>query len=145
MSMEAVPLSLAPTEAELPGTVRGAAMSNDARLVVTTLDSPPAGVDGDGPYLAVSARTRYNRTVLPAMALSGTLSRDGTTVFDGQLTATLDPKLNYHYGTVVDSVESGDDLTLRPTVQPQTARHEGYETAFGGLKGDMPDVNLSIE
>ncbi len=145
MKMGMMPLSIAPAESDLPGTVRGTTMSNDARLVATSLDSPPAGVDGDGEYLAVSARTRYNRTVLPAMGLAGTLSRDGETIYDGGLTPTLDPDLDYHYGAVVDSIASGDELTLRPTVQPQTARHEGYETAFGGVKGAMSPTTISIE
>ncbi|MFB6102432.1 MAG: iron transporter [Haloplanus sp.] len=142
MRMEALPDSFAPLESDLAGTVWGSATSNDATLLVTALESPPAGVDGDGTYLAVSARTRYNRMVIPAMGLAGTLTRDGETVYDGAFDRTLDPDLGYHYGAVVDDVASGDDLTLSVTVQPQTARHEGYETAFGGLKGGMPDVTI---
>ncbi|WP_246989614.1 iron transporter [Halorientalis marina] len=145
MGMEMMPSSAAPAESELPGRVVGSSMSNDARLIATVLDAPPAGIDGDGQYLAVSARTRYNRMILPAMALDGTVARDGKTVFEGELVRTLDPDLNYHYGAVVDSVESGDELTLSVTTQPQTARHEGYETAFGGLKGEMPDVTITVE
>jgi hypothetical protein len=145
MSMESMPDSLAPARSDLPGTVVGSGMSNDARLVVSVLDTPPAGVDGEGPYVAVSARTRYNRMILPAMGLEGTLSRGEETVYDGAFTRTIDPDLHYHYGAVVDSVESGDDLSLRVTVPPQTARHEGYETAFGGLMGGMPDVTIPVE
>ena len=145
MEMEIVPQSTAPAESGLPGRVVGTAMSDDARFVVTVLDSPPAGIDADGEYLAVSARTRYTESVLPAMGLAGTLTRDGDTVFDGELTRTLDPDLHYHYGTVVDGVQSGDELRLSATVQPQTARHEGYETAFGGVKGAMPDATLTVE
>jgi hypothetical protein len=148
MSMEMVPNAFAPLESNLPGTVLGSGLSNDARLVVTALESPPDGVEsngGDGAYLAVSARTRYNRMVIPAMALSGRLARDGGTVYDGTFDRTLDPDLGYHYGAVVDGVESGDDLTLSVDVQPQTARHEGYETAFGGLMDGMPDVTIQVE
>jgi len=143
--MKMVPDSVAPTQYDLPGTSIGTGMSNDAKLVVAVLDSPPAGIDGDGQYLAVSARTRYNRVLLPAMGLEGTLSRDGDTVYDGAFTRTLDPELNYHYGAVVDSIESGDRLTLRVTVPPQAARHIGYESAFGGLMGGMPDVSITVE
>jgi hypothetical protein len=145
MSMEMLPDSLAPAESDLPGTVVGSATSDDAVLVATVLDSPPAGVDGDGQYLAISARSRYNRMVLPAMGIEGTLARGGETVYEGAFTRTLDPDLHYHYGAVVDSVESGDELSLRVTVQPQTARHEGYETAFGGLMGGMPDVTIDVQ
>jgi len=143
--MEMLPDSFAPAESGLPGTVVGTAMSNDVRFVATVLDEPPAGIDGDGQYLAVSARTRYNRMIVPAMALAGTLSRGGETVYDGEFTRTLDPELHYHYGAVVDGVESGDELSVRIPVQPQTARHEGYETAFGGLMGGMPDVTIAAE
>jgi hypothetical protein len=143
--MEMMPDSLAPSESDLPGTVIGSGMSNDAKFVVTVLETPPAGIDGDGQYVAVSARSRYNRMILPAMGLEGTLSRGSETVYEGEFTRTLDPGLNYHYGAVVDGVESGDELSLRVTVQPQTARHEGYETAFGGLMGGMDDVTITVE
>ncbi|GAB6862602.1 hypothetical protein ACFR97_06775 [Haloplanus litoreus] len=144
MSMEMLPTSFAPAESDLPGRVLGSETSNDARLVVTALESPPAGIDADGTYLAVSARTRYNRMVIPAMGLSGHLARDGGTVYDGTFERTLDRDLGYHYGAVVDDVVPGDELTLSVDVQPQTARHEGYETAFGGLMGGMPDVTVEV-
>ncbi|WP_251343167.1 iron transporter [Haloplanus halophilus] len=144
MPMEMLPSSFAPLESNLPGRVLGSGTSNDARLVVTALESPPAGVDAEGTYLAVSARTPYNRMVIPAMGLSGRLERDGETVYAGPLDRTLDPDLGYHYGAVVDGVQSGDTLTVSVTVQPQTARHEGYETAFGGLMGGMPDVTVRV-
>jgi hypothetical protein len=135
----AMPQAVLPPESEMAGTVRGSAMADDARLVVTTLDTPPAGVDGDGTYLAVSARTRYNRYVLPAMALSATVERDGETVFEGPLPRTLDPDLRYHYGAVAD-VQAGDDVTLSVDTIPQVARHEGYETAFR----QMDDVTVTL-
>ncbi|MEZ3145318.1 iron transporter [Halobaculum sp. MBLA0143] len=144
MEMEMLPDSRAPAVGELPGNVRGTVESDDAVLAVTVLDEPPAGVDGDGQYLAVSARTEHNRMLIPAMGLRGRLRRDGDTVFDGRLRRTLDPNLAYHYGAVVDGVESGDELELSVTVQPQTARHEGYETAFGGVSGPMPDATLTL-
>ncbi len=142
--MGMLPDSATPAAEDLPGQVLGSGRSNDAVLVATVLDSPPAGVDGEGAYLAVSARTRYNRMVVPAMGLTGTVTRDGQAVFDGRLARTLDPDLGYHYGAVVPGIESGDELSLSVTTQPQTARHEGYETAFGGLMGGMEDVTLSV-
>ena len=144
MEMEGLPNSFAPEKGALPGTVVGETTSNDAVLVATVLDSPPAGVGGEGQYLAVSARTPYNRMMIPAMGLEATLTREGSAVFSGELVRTLDPDLSYHYGAVVDGVESGDELTLTPTVWPQTARHEGYETAFGALMGGMPEVNIDV-
>ena len=144
-----LPDSAAPDRSELPGAVVGEANSDDAILVATVLESPPAGLDGDGDgddaYLAVSARTRYNETVLPAMGLDARLTRGGSTTFEGTLIRTLDPELSYHYGAVIDGVLDRGELTLTPTSWPQTARHEGYETAFGALLGGMPDVTISVE
>jgi hypothetical protein len=140
MEMPVRPVSFAPTGEALPGEVRGEATTGDARLLVTVLDAPPSGVEGDGQYLAVSARTPYNRMILPAMGLDGTLARGGETAYEGPLTRTLDPDLNYHYGAVVPGVESGDELTLSVTTPPQVARHEGYETAFR----QMPDRTVTL-
>ncbi|WP_135536734.1 iron transporter [Halostella pelagica] len=123
----------------LPGERLGEAESGDAVFVVTALDAADFG--GDGTYLALSARTRYNEMLLPEMAVSGTLERDGETVFDGPFERALDPELNYHYGAAVDGVESGDELTIRVEVPPQTARHEGYETAFV----TSSETTLSVE
>jgi hypothetical protein len=145
MKMEGIPRSVAPTRDDLPGRVVGEAASGDAAFVATVLGDPPKGIDAQGPYLAVSARTPYNRTIVPAMGLSGTLTRDGEAVFEGSLRRTLDPDLHYHYGAVVPGVESGDELTLSVGTQPQTARHEGYETAFGGLKGGMSRATIRVD
>jgi uncharacterized protein involved in high-affinity Fe2+ transport len=145
MAMEMLPDSAAPERSSLPGTVVGSATSADAVLVATVLSSPPRGVDGGGEYLAVSARTPYNRMLLPAMALSARLVRDGESVFAGELRRTLDPDLSYHYGAAVESVRDGDELELAPTIPPQTARHEGYEMAFGGLGGEMPTTALTVD
>ncbi|QZP37721.1 iron transporter [Halobaculum magnesiiphilum] len=147
MQMEMVPDATAPATDDLPGEVVGEANSNDAVLVATVLEEPPEGIDAEGPYLAVSARTPYNRMLIPAMGLEATHARGGETVFSGELTRTLDPDLSYHYGAALDgaSVESGDELTLTPTVWPQVARHEGYETAFGALRGGMPERTITVE
>jgi hypothetical protein len=136
------PIGRAPTESELPGDVRGTATSGDANFVVTVLEEPPAGVDAAGPYLAVSARTPYNRMIVPAMSLSATVSRDGETRHEGELTRTLDPDLHYHYGTALNGtgVASGDRLELTVETPPQVARHEGYETAFL----TMPPATLTL-
>ncbi len=135
-----MPVSRLPAEGDLAGEVVGQAKSGDGVFLTTILDEPPAGVDGDGQYLAVSARTPYNRYPLARMALSGTVRRDGETVFDGPLVATLDPNLDYHYGAAVDGLQSGDELTLSVTAPPQTFRHEGYETAFLSFE----DVELTV-
>ncbi|MFD1513366.1 DUF7350 domain-containing protein [Halomarina rubra] len=128
MEMGMLPQLVAPKPEALPGRLLGTPRSDDADFATVALDSPPEGVDGDG-YLAVSARTRYNRLTLPAMGLDATVTRGGETVFEGSLTRTLDPDLGYHYGASV-AVESGDGVTLTPTTPPQVSRHEGYETAF---------------
>ena len=130
MSMEMRPSGQAPATDDLPGQLLAEGESGDAVLAVVALDSAPAGVDGEGTYLAVCPRTPYNRYPLPFMSLSATLSRAGDTVFRGDLTDTIHPELSYHYGAVVDGVESGDTLELTVDAPPQISRHEGYETAF---------------
>ncbi|WP_135821746.1 DUF7350 domain-containing protein [Halostella litorea] len=114
----------------LPGEALGTAEIGDAIFVATAVDAAPFG--GDGTYVALSARTRHNRMLLPEMAVSGSLTRGGDAVYEGEFRRTLDPELGYHYGAVVDGVESGDELTVGIDTPPQTARHEGYETAFFG-------------
>lgn len=141
MEMEKVPITKIPKTKSLPGTVRGTATSGDATFVMATLDDASRfGGTEDETYLVVSPRTPYNRFMLPLMSLSGTLQRNGKSVFDGILQATIDSELNYHYGAVVSDVRSGDKLTVTVDAPPQTARHEGYETAFF----EMPDMNLTI-
>ncbi|MES3517799.1 MAG: iron transporter [Natronomonas sp.] len=134
-----MPLGVGTPIADLPGDVRGTATSGDAQLVVTTLE-PPAGIGGDGTYIAVSARTPYNDLVLPTMALEGRLQRDGASVVEAELQRTFDERLGYHYGMVVDDVMDGDELTIDVLTHPQVARHEGYETAFL----DMPSASLVL-
>jgi hypothetical protein len=141
MDMEMLPSSQVPTFDALPGDVLGAAASGDAKFVITALeDASRFGGSQDQIYLAVSPRTPYNRIMIPMMSLSGTLTRDGSSVFDGILQAAIDPELRYHYGATVGDGRSGDELTITVDAPPQTARHEGYETAFA----DMPPMDLRL-
>ncbi len=130
MEMGMRPTGRVPKPSALPGQLLGEGTSGDADIVAIALDSVPAGVDGDGTYLAVSARTPYNGYPLPFISLSTTVSRDGKAVFEGDLTDTLHPDVGYHYGAVVDGVQSGDTVDIAVSAPPQIARHEGYETAF---------------
>jgi uncharacterized protein involved in high-affinity Fe2+ transport len=133
MEMEMLPLSRTPTGEELPGELLGEATSGDAVVLAVELPDPPAGVQGAGPYLAVSPRTPYNRYPLVGMGLSGRLERGSETVFEGTLAPTFDPELGYHYGATVPGVEAGDSVTVTVDAPPQIARHEGYETAFRSM------------
>jgi uncharacterized protein involved in high-affinity Fe2+ transport len=131
MEMEMLPNTQVPTVETLPGDVRGTAESGDATVAVTVLDDATRfGGGEDEQYLAVSPRTPHNRYGLPLASLSATLTREGESVFDDVLPATLAPDMGPHYGAVVSSVESGDSLTVTVDAPPQMARHEGYETAF---------------
>jgi uncharacterized protein involved in high-affinity Fe2+ transport len=134
------PLGVAPSPDSLPGTSHGTAESGDAKLAVVSLTEPPAGIDGDGDYLAVSARTPYNDLLLPGMALDATLERNGEAVFEGALERTFDDRLDYHYGAVIGDLQTGDTLTIEVLTHPQVARHEGYEPAFL----EMPDASLTL-
>lgn len=168
LDMRMMPTAIAPSPDALPGTGLGTATSDDAEFVVLLIEGGDAarfldtgGVTVEaaddrrtsgattgtaessseaGAYLAVSARTPYNRILLPAMALSGRVIRGGETILDGELVRTLDPVLDYHYGAPVESVESGDVLTITVDTPPQTARHEGYETAFV----QMPPMEMVV-
>ncbi|WP_049898635.1 iron transporter [Halococcus agarilyticus] len=140
MEMATIPSVVAPTKPELGGVFVGRATSDDAVFLVTRLSPDESPLDDGNPYLVVSARTPYNRMVLPAMALSATLKRGGSTVFEGALARTLDRDLGYHYGAAVDSARPGDRLTISVTTPPQVARHEGYENAFL----DMSEMSLTL-
>lgn len=141
MGMKMMPSTQLPQQGDLPGTVRGTATSGDGTFVVTTVpDATPFGGTTKETYLAVSPRTPYNRYMLPLMSLSGTLTHGGTTIYDGILQSTIDPDIGYHYGAVVSDVESADELTITVESPPQTARHEGYETAFI----EMNEMTISL-
>lgn len=121
-----------PPADELPGTPLGSGTSSDAELIGRLLDEPPAGIDGDGQYLAVSMRTPYNRIVLASASLTARV--DGNAV---DLDETIDDGLGHHYGAVLsDPLESAP--TIEITSPPQLSRHDGYETAFF----DMDPVEL---
>ncbi|SEO50401.1 Fe2+ transport protein [Halorientalis persicus] len=141
MDMEMMPIPQLPKPDGMPGSILGTGTSGDAKFVATVLDSPPAGVEGSGSYLAVSARTPHNRFPIPMMSMTATVSGGDESKFDGPLTSTLDPNLKYHYGAVVDGIESGDTITITPQSVPQVARHEGYEMAFL----DMSEMELTVE
>jgi len=136
MGMMAVKNSQLPHVGDLPGQPVAEAEMGDGVFAVRSLDAPPAGFReesdaGDGrSYLAVSARTTYNRYPLALMSLSATLSGEDGPRFDDQLTETLHPDLGYHYGVAVGEIGSGGSLTLTVDSPPGAARHEGYETAF---------------
>lgn len=134
MEMSMQPHAIAPAEGDLPGRTFGEETSGDAVFVVVATDST------DGTYLAVSPRTPYNQYILPLMSLSATVERGETTVFDGPLSTAVGPEREYHYGTVVKSIEPRDKLTITVDTPPQAARHVGYETAFI----DMPDVRMTL-
>ena len=94
---------------------------------------------GGEPYLLVSPKTRYNGYLVPGMALSATVERDGETVFDGELKPGLDPEVGLHYGATVEGLGADDGVTVTVDIPPQVARHEGYETAFF----DIGDVTIA--
>ncbi|MFB6119146.1 fe2+ transport protein [Halosegnis sp.] len=140
MEMGSVPQATAPARTALPGEVFGAPNSDDALLATGAVTGDAAARFNADSYLYVSARSRYNGLILPAMGLAATIRRDGETRFNDALTRTLDPELGYHYGAPVDSLAAGDEISLSVSVPPQVARHEGYERAFI----EMPDVTVTV-
>jgi len=130
MEMGPVPSPVAPKRSALPGREIGKGSSDDATFLATVVEGESRFSEDDRPYLIVSPRTPYNRVVLPRMTLRTRIERDGETVFQGPLQASLDPKLSCYYGTSVPPIESGDTITVDIQTPPQLARHDGYETAF---------------
>ncbi|WP_254767009.1 iron transporter [Salinilacihabitans rarus] len=127
------PAALPPAE-DLPGALQGTPETGDAVLATTLLE--PGSRVADGWYLAVSARTPYNRFPLPAATLEATLA-GGEPI---GLSAALDPELGFHYGAGVDAPADGDALAIETRAPPQVSRHQGYETAFL----EMPPVTTTI-
>jgi uncharacterized protein involved in high-affinity Fe2+ transport len=131
MDMPAVTSSQVPARESFPGEVSGVERTGGASLLMATRESAGQfAQDSDETYLVASLRTPHNRYALPAASLTATVEREGETVYDDRLTATLDPEMGPHYGAVVPSDASPDSVTVNVETPPQLARHEGYETAF---------------
>ncbi|ELY69290.1 DUF7350 domain-containing protein [Natrinema versiforme] len=143
--MAEIPYSALPPAEEYPGTrlvdptadPDGASAgdlprSGDAAFVVTLLESGSRLADGDGRYLLVSPRTPYNRVPLTNTSLRAVVERDGEPVGDSpvELGQTLDGEVGLHYGRSLADIRAGDAVTIEIESPPQTARHQGYETAF---------------
>lgn len=141
ISTDDVPLSVQPDPSDHPGDAVGDATSGAAqeRVVRVPPDHNPLG--DDTPYLAVNLRTPFNEYALPGAELTATLTRDGETVFDGPLAATLDGAMGFQYGASVPAVESGDELAVRIETPPSIARFDGYEQAFL----ECPDRTIELE
>ncbi|WP_226041499.1 iron transporter [Natrinema sp. DC36] len=114
------------------GSADGVPRSGDASFVATLLESGSRLADGDDRYLLVSPRTPYNRVPLTNMSLRAGIERDGEQAVDDplELTQTLDSEFGFHYGESIADARPGDSVTLTIESPPQTARHQGYETAF---------------
>ncbi len=139
MEMEELPLSQAPTKEKMEGDILGTTTSGDARFLISVINSDEIGLEG-GKYLIVSPRTPYNTFIIPMMSLSDSLSRNGEIILETSLTPSLHKNINYHYGGIIDSINTGDTLTIIIQTPSQVARHEGYETAFI----DMSTMKINI-
>ena len=139
MDMQMVPTSRLPAAVDLPGELLHTTTSGDAEFVVTVVEEA-SFLDEEGKYLLISPRTPYNQIPLPLMSLAGRIDRDGDIVFEDEFRAAIHPESGYHYGAVVESLETGDTLTILVRAPSQVSRHEGYETAFL----DMEDIRIDI-
>ncbi len=159
-----VPYARAPSTGEVPGThlldpeTDEPATSGDGVFLTSLVGSPEAeaffGTDlgddlpgedeeevvGEVAYLIVSPRSPYNEVPLTEMALSVDHSREGDDLAEEDLAQTIDSEIGFHYGLSLDDVAVGDDLSIAIETPPQTARHQGYETAFV----EMPDIDLVV-
>ena len=124
------------TVGESGGTAMGEALADDIRYRASLLEADRFG----GPYLAVTAATRYNEFVVPDIGLTVTATgSDGETVLSESLSPGLDPEIGFHYGVSAPDLTGEESVTVDVTTPPQVARHEGYETAFFST----PTVSLS--
>ncbi|WP_265107945.1 iron transporter [Halosolutus halophilus] len=131
------PTSRGPPIENLPGDVLGTERSGDATISAVVTDDDRYS-DGSA-SLAVCPRTPYNDVILPFTSLSVSIERDGSVVQEAALGETLDDEFGHHYGTGLDGLESGDEITVSVDTPPKVSRHDGYETAFF----DFEDVTYS--
>ena len=123
------PTSDGPPVEDLPGDHLGTERSADAEIAAILTDADRLA--GDGDYLVVCPRTPYNDVSLPSASMSVTVERDGATVLEDEpLPETIDHEFGHHYGTRLERLEAGDEITVTVDRPPQVARHDGYETAF---------------
>ncbi|EJN56993.1 DUF7350 domain-containing protein [Halogranum rubrum] len=130
MNMKEVPEPTAPPKDKLPGRLVATESSGDATFLIAVTEGNSRFTPGSGAGLIVSPRTPYNRVLLPRMALSATVMRDGNIVSQGNLQTTLDPQLSLYYAANIEDLNPGDTVTIEIDSPPQLARHDGYETAF---------------
>ena len=124
MPMGGMPMG---TVGESSGTAMGEAVADDIRYRASLHSADRFG----GPYLAVTAATRYNEFGVPGMGLGVTATgSDGETVLSESLSPGLDPEIGFHYGVAAPGLTGEEAVTVDVTTPPQVARHEGYETAF---------------
>lgn len=141
-----IPFSELPPSEALPGALLGDPSADDFPKSSDDAAVPATIVDGESrfgsdPYLLVSPRTPYNRNPLPATALTAVLEENGDFVAETPLEATLDDETGLHYGAAMPELASADTVTIVVDAPPQTARHQGYETAFI----DMDDIEYEID
>ncbi len=122
------PTSRGPPIDDLPGNLLGTERTGDAAVSALLVDDDR--FEADGSYLAICPRTPYNDVILPFTSLSVAIDRADGDTEETSLTEALDETIGHHYGTAVEEVESGDELTLSIDTPPQVSRHDGYETAF---------------
>ena len=132
------PTSDGPPIEDLAGDHLGTERSADARISAFVTDD--GRLSDDGAYLVVCPRTPHNDVSLPFGSLNVTVERNGSTVHEHEsLAETLDHEYGHHYGTELDGLEDGDELTVAVDSPPHVSRHDGYETAFF----DFEDVTFA--
>lgn len=135
MSMEMDGMSMQtpqqPPVESLPGDPPAIQHTDDVALTVATADPAVVGADHDeAQHLVVPARTRYNRYPVPNVDLSATVTRDGESVADVELSEGVHGDYGHYYGAGVPALEAGDEVEVAVETPSQATRHEGYERAF---------------
>lgn len=133
MQMEMITITQQPTHDETGFSFSEPQVGSDIRTAVTVA-SEVDDFSASEQVLIVAPQTRYNRFPVPLMGVEATVTRDGSTVFDGELSPGLHPDVGHYYGAGVSEVQTGDEVTVSYTTPPQFARHRGYEVAFFELE-----------
>jgi hypothetical protein len=133
MEMITITQQLSYSDSALPFTEPQ--QGSDIRTAVALAPSSDVDAFTDSDQaLLVAPQTRYNRFPVPLMGVDVTVTRDGSTVFDGELSPGIHPDVGHYYGAGVSDIQSGDEITVSYTTPPQFARHVGYEVAFFELE-----------
>jgi hypothetical protein len=141
MAMDAVQIPRQPEYSDIPLSLSDPKETDDVRTAVGSASTDQVGTfSSREDVLMVVPQTRFNRYPLPLMGIKATVRRDGSTVFEGDLSPGVHPDVGHFYAAGVEALETGDEVEVSYSTPPQFARHLGYEVAFF----DIPNQTFTL-